>query len=345
MVEMENRRKYILEVVISSYIDTAEPVGSSTLQRRFNINLSSATIRNVLADLEREGYVTQPHTSAGRIPTDKGYRYYVDSLMRSEELSLEEKNFIDQEYNFNKSQIEEIIEKTSHVLSSITEQAGVVLFPSFHQSHFERLEIVSLGPRNVLVILVTDTGMIRNEVVKLKEEISQDELNKIVRFLNDELYHMPLSEIRPHLLKKVKQDTSSFFYISRRAAEIIRQAIARSHPLRISMEGTSYILEKPEFQDISRTKLLVRLLDNKPEILNLLRKDMAEQEMKVYIGRENQCESMDECTFISQGYCVGKKVVGRLGIIGPRRMKYAKMMAIVDYVSNVVSRHLERLSR
>lgn len=345
MVDQKNRRKYILKVVVSSYIDTAEPVGSRALQRKFNINLSSATIRNVLSDLEEEGYITQPHTSAGRIPTDKGYRYYVDSLIETQELSPEEKNFIEQEYDFNKSEIEEIIEETSHILSKITEQAGIVLFPIFQQSRFERLELVLLGPKLVLVVLVTDSGIIRNRVIKLDDYITQDVLNKVARFLNDELQGMSLSEIRPYLLKKIKHENSSFFYISRQAAEIMRLAIVRNQPLRISLDGASYMLENPEFQDISKTKSVLRVLENKEQILELLCKDMSQQNIRIYIGHENECEYMNECSLISQGYCFGKKVVGRLGVIGPRRMKYGKIITVVNYISNMVSRHLSQINR
>ena len=345
MLEIEKRRKFIMEAVISSYIDTAEPVGSGTIKRRYKINLSPASIRNVLSDLEREGYLTQPHTSAGRIPTDKGYRYYVNSLTRARELEEEEREFIEEEYDFNRVEMEEIIEKTSYVLSQITEQAGIILFPSFQSSRFKRIQLVLVAPQVLLVVLVTGAGLIKNKLVRLEEDINQDELDKMARFLNDELKDISLSEVRDHLRKKIKQETGPFFFVSRRAAEIIRIAIARSYPLRISLDGTSYILDKPEFQDIARTKAIIRLLENKEAIQKLIGRDMSEPNMKVYIGKENRSEYLNDCTFISQGYCLGKKVVGRLGVIGPRRMKYARVMSLVDYISNVVSCNLDRINR
>lgn len=341
--ELERRRKRILEVIVEAYISTAQPVGSRAIARQFMLDLSPATIRNEMADLEELGYLRKPHNSAGRVPTDKGYRYYVDSLMGVRRLPSTQAARIAREYRKPPDGIGELMEKTSRILSSITHQAGMIIFPRLRKSGLKRLELVRMDSRKLLAVWTTTSGLMRDHVVNTKEDFASEEVRGVCNLLNRELAGLDLDEIRVELLKRMREERTSVSYLVRGAFEIIRHISTDEAADRLYLEGRNYILEQPEFfKDLDRAREVMAALEEKGQLLEILNEDSEREGVKVHIGKENRFKDIWECSIVTSNYRLEGKVVGTLGILGPKRMEYLKVVACVDHMAEVVGQALSR---
>ena len=337
--DLEKRKRRVLEIIIESYTDTVLPVGSLTISRKYRLGLSPATIRNIMAELEEEGFLVQQHTSGGRLPTDKGYRFYVDSLMHTGFITQEDEKRIEKEYKSRNKELEFLIEETSRILSIITNYAGVVLFPRLADGIFRCVDIIPVTRHKVLVVLVTLSGWMNSTLVELEEPMDEGELRRLVRLLNNELGELPLYEIKDYILRRtIEERREPVFYIFKRAIEIFDLNLLVSDDDRLYLEGTSNILEQPEFQDVDRIKVILRALEKKKAILEIMKQDIGKEGINIHIGRETGYKEIEDCSIITASYKMKEAAIGTLGVIGPMRMDYSRTISVVEHISKVLSR-------
>jgi len=336
------RKKKILQVVISHYVSTARPVASGIIVRDYDFPFSSATVRSVLADLEKEGYLTHPYTSAGRIPTDKGYRFYVDRLMEVQKLTQEEERRIEREYLTKRREMEEVMRQTSKMLSLISHHAGFILSPALDRSSLKHIELIPLGEKRILAILVTHAGLVRHRTIQLNYDLKRSQLYKISKLLNKKISGLPLSQMKGKMNRIIEQESSQYLNLLQAAKGLIGQAFA-SEESEIYLEGSANILAsiKEESYDYLRVRSIFRAIEEKRIILDIVRRLVKSDGVKVLIGKENLYPEMKDFSVVSSTYKSGNKVVGALGVIGPKRMEYSKIVALVDFVAKVVNNILD----
>ena len=336
MYELSERERLVLNLIVHNFIMTVGPVSSRLLCKKYNLGVSPATIRNVMMDLEEKGFITQPHVSAGRIPTDRGYRIYVDSLMRSERLSRKEKNIISQDLHKVSRDIDFILQKASQVLGKVSRQLGIVLVPHFYEGIFEKLELVPISETRTLLVITIRSGLVKTIMLELDFEISRENLETTARIINERLHGLRLREIKETIDKRL-QDVSEgspnlIHYFMESADEVFNFENWED----FYYGGTPNILQQPEFSDHHRLEALMEVLEDRRTILQILNCFSKEGEVTVTIGEENKLEKMRSCSMITTVYRVGN-MRGTLGVIGPTRMHYAKIVPLVDYMSSMLS--------
>ncbi|MFH0732546.1 MAG: heat-inducible transcriptional repressor HrcA [Candidatus Omnitrophota bacterium] len=338
---MLSRKEKILELVIEDYINTAVPISSRAISRKLRKALSPATVRSVMADLEDAQLITHPHTSAGRIPTDKGYRHYVDTLMQTRLLTEQEKKRVSDTFKNKFEEIDNVIVKTTRLLSSIAEEVGLVTFPILEKGAFRHIELVELDSNRILAVLVTNSGLIKNMVVEFDEPLKKGDLGKIANFLNTRFDGVSLHEIKKAITQQLLLERDSFFYILDETKCVIDLMLNSIKGKRVYLEGASRIVMQPEFNNIDKVEGLLAALED-PDILDsIAQKSLDNDGVGVYIGEEIGIEPLNDCSLITCNYKIKKDRLGLLGIIGPKRMQYAKMVSLVDYMANILSEMLE----
>lgn len=339
---IDERTRKILMAIIHSFIHTGEPVGSRVISKRFDFGLSPATIRNIMSDLEDMGFLEQPHTSAGRMPTDKGYRYYVDNLHGFASLSPEESSFITQHYESYHGEVDEVMAATSRLLSEISRYAGIVLH-IFTITLFKRIEFVKIRGRQVLAIFVMESGTVHNKLILLDEEMSHEDLQQIANYLNQEFSGQPLRTIRQQVLERMTEEKAQYDNLSQQALHIGAKTFTDSAeaPGDIYLGGTSNIMDQPEFvSNLEQMKELFKAFEEKNRLITILDKCLDDTGVHVVIGSETPFKDIRECSFVTHTYSYDNHTLGVLGVVGPKRMVYPRMMAIVDHTANVVSKIL-----
>lgn len=347
----DKRGQMILSAVVSEHLLTGEPVGSKILAERFanSAGLSSATIRNVMSELEEMGYVEQPHTSAGRIPTDKGYRFYVDNLLGVLSVSDEDLKLINEGFglnNFNLSdKPDRLMERTSQLLSALSENVGIVVSPNLAHDLLQHINFVNLSDKRVLVVLVSAPNIVHNKIIRLQEAISQDELDRTARYLNTEFAGKSLSIIRAEILRLMHEEKALFDKLLQTAMILCSQSIENEAEKsgEIYVDGASNILAKPDFADFKRLRELLRTIEEKSRLVQVLNeclgRDYARNgNVQVVIGSENSASSLQDCTLISAPYRINGNIIGTLSVLGPTRIEYARMIAIVSYVAKILEK-------
>ncbi len=341
--EMDERKKRILKVITDDYIASAEPVGSRTIARRYNLGLSPATIRNEMADLEESGYLEQPHTSAGRVPSELGYRYYVDALMSHKRLLDEEVEQIYLELEEHHREIDQVIRRTSRILGQFTKYPSLVLSPQLDSAFFRHIQLIRLSETTILVLIVTDTGYIENNVIETGSGISDSELEQISNFFNSKLRGICLKEFQPSLLTDIRSEMVYKNEFFAEAVKILVRSASRQLKERVIVGGTSKILEQPEFADLERFKSFSQLLDEEERLYALLTRGVPPKGTQVKIGHENEDSVIQDCSVITAGYEIAGRPVGVIGVLGPTRMDYGKVMPVVEYTANILSELLTQI--
>lgn len=339
-VVMEERNKQILTSVINEYVLTAEPVGSRKLAKKYNINLSSATIRNVMSDLEDMGLLHQPHTSAGRIPTEKALRFYVNSILKVKDLKLREKDRIRKRYQFSELETSDIIKQTSEVLSVLSHQMSIISAPKIIGTVLKHIEFIKISTNRILVIFVSQSGFVQNRIVEDKEDISQGELDKYTNYLGDILVGISLEEVRAKLDEEMQKEKIAYDQLMSKALQLSKKALAEELEPELYVGGKINLLESPEFSEVGRMRTLLQALEEKNLLLTLLDKTMDAEGVQIFIGSEAQLSDMQTLSIITSPYSQGKNVVGALGIIGPTRMDYLNLIPIVEYSAQLVTEFL-----
>ena len=342
MDDLRQRQKDVLRMIVSTYVKTVNPVGSRTIAQYYQNEFSPATIRNEMHDLEEREYISQPHTSAGRIPTDKGYRYYVDHLMPESKVPVHAAALVAREYREHMDNMEALVERTSRILSTLSEQAGFVVFPVFEELTFKRVELTSLGHSRLLVVWVADNGFIQNRVIDMKEGIPEVELERINRFLNQELSGCLLAEVESYLTGQLERASDTLKNLYRAASSIVRDGFPKTLERKLSVQGSRYILEQPEFKDWEKSRGLFKVLDSKESLVDLCHVKTGHTGVRVQIGSEHQCDDIRDCSLITAEYWVNQKPTGMLGVLGPRRMRYDQTISLVDFMSRRFGELLEK---
>ncbi len=343
-VDIESRRKSILGAIVESYVDTATPIGSRAISQRFRYTISPATIRNVMVDLEEMELIMQPHTSAGRVPTDKGYRFYVDSLLEPKHLTKEEESIINKLIHASAgNDIDYIMQSASKAISIITNVMGIVLTPRLKRSIFKHIEFFNMDDFRILAVIVTTSGFIKNSIMDIEERITKQELGRITEFLNSELEGISLGEIKSYLTRKLLEERDSFYTFLKRATDILSIPGLFRADDHLYFEGAACIMSQPEFADIRKARLFLRACEDKKSLLNLLNEDMEQDGIKIHIGKENIDSEIYDCSVVTSSYKINDVVVGAIAAIGPTRMEYGKVISVLKYISHELGKELEDL--
>ncbi|MBI4846264.1 MAG: heat-inducible transcription repressor HrcA [Candidatus Omnitrophica bacterium] len=347
-VDVEARREKILRIVINTYVSTGNPVSSRTVCTKHKLGLCPASVRNVMSDLEEQGLITHLHTSAGRIPTDKGYRFFVDKLLEYSGLTVQEQNSISNEFAARQQIVEELIRKTSRILSEFTHCAGVVSQPQINRSRFKRMQFTPLSQKKICVTLITNTGLTKNSVIKLDAKIDAERLKRIQNFMNEQFEGELLIQVKTRLRRMMIEERDAFFHILKQAVDLIDLSALIDEKMRFYLEGLSNILELPEFEDLHMMRALMKFFEEKLSLEALVKQviddDSGQNKVRVFIGEENEEFSMSDCALILTKYNVDAEPVGVVGIIGSKRMDYGKSIATVQYVADVISEVLSDIN-
>jgi len=340
---LDERESAILNSIVYEYIITGKPVGSRSFVQKYSFSLSPATMRNIMYDLERFGFLMQPHTSAGRVPTDKGYRYYVNSLLENYDSTFQDM-VIDEKIFQRELQLDKIFESVTKMLSMISHYAGVMLSPNPDFAVVKVLELVQLESSEVLLIAVTRTGIILTRKVNLSERVTQDELSEYSNFLTRELCGYSLQEIKTSLFTSLREDSQS---IKNRelAIDIAQLALSETGESVINIDGIENLLRIPEMVEDIRLKSLLNIIEEKNILKSILEKHIGSEGIKILIGEEIDNEKVAGCSLVTSSYKIGNKPVGSIGVIGPTRMDYEKVVPLVDYTGKAVSGLLTKMSK
>jgi heat-inducible transcriptional repressor len=338
---LDAREREILKSVIQTHVLTGEPVGSRTVSTGTKLDLSPASIRNIMADLEERGLLVQPHPSAGRVPTDAAYRFYVDQLMGPAKMPRLEAQAIDEALLRSRGEIPELLGEASRQLSRFSHHVGVALAPEFRRVIVEHLEFVRLEGARVVVILVDRSGVVHNRILDVTEPLEQEELDRIGRYLSEQFAGYTLPHMRETLLKRMAEETAQCDRLLAKSLNLGRQAVeAGDAGTDLFVEGASNLLSAPEFADVERMRALFRTLEEKSRLVGLLGRVLEGEGVQVVIGRENPLADLANCSLVASTYGSGNRVMGTIGIVGPTRMEYARAVALVDYLARVLTRLL-----
>jgi heat-inducible transcriptional repressor len=341
---LSDRGRQILEAIIEEHIASAQPIGSKSLTRFQGINLSPASVRNVMAELEELGYLRSPHTSAGRVPTEKAYRYYVDSLLRVCSLDQSDREQIEQHYHRRGRQMAELLREASRTLSAVAHYTGLVMVPRLQSTVFRRIEFVRLSSRQVLAVFITQSGLIQNRLIETSEEFSAGELEQITNYLNRTMSGLSIREVKALILAEMAREKALYDQLWQRAFRLSEEALTGISDGEVIIEGASHLLDQPEFSDLEQMKRVFRAFEQKSLLLNLLDRGLKAKGVQVLIGGETEYPELAGCSLITASYAGRRGTLGALGVIGPSRMPYATLIPIVDYTAGMISRMLEEES-
>lgn len=343
-MQMNERKKKILQAIVQDYVTTAEPVGSRTIAKKFDLGISPATIRNEMSDMEELGLIEQPHTSAGRIPSDAGYRYYVDWLMEKHRLSKEAKDVIERETTRHIAEIQTVIAHSSKLLSELTHLTSVVIGPNKGKSPFGQMHFLPYQPGQAIMVVVKENGAVENQIVDIGENVTAEDLQKIANVLNEKLRGHSMAQVKKNLLREIYSELARQRSLIDRSLELLSDILdSNSESEEFYLGGTINMLNQPEFQDIEKVKPLFQFLEEKKQLKEVLKPSI--DGLGVTIGGENKIAELKSFSIITGTYVFNGELVGSIGLIGPTRMDYAKAMAMVDYMTRTLTELLTTRQR
>ncbi|MDR1418333.1 MAG: heat-inducible transcriptional repressor HrcA [Endomicrobium sp.] len=330
---LKERKNKILSAIIYHYIKTGKPVGSNALIEKYRISLSPAAVRNLMADLEKEGFLTHPHTSAGRIPTDKGYRAYVDTLVKLQDFAIQEEERLKKEYEQKYNETEAILSETSRILSGLSQYTGFVMTPKTQYDVIKNIEFVQISKEDILVIFITQSGVIKHK--KVEASLTQDQINKLRNFLNDKLRGVSVAQANKRIVlevKRFKQNEAAILDAAEKIGDVFYNIQDD-----VFIDGTSNVVAIEDFNDYEPVKSIIRFNENKERFIKILSEDFNNTGINVKIGSENALAELKDLSVVTTVYKNGENAIGVLGIIGPKRMEYEKMMSLVSRVSEILN--------
>lgn len=340
---MDDRKKRILQAIIDDYIDTAEPIGSRTIARKHELGLSSATIRNEMADLEEMGYLAQPHTSAGRIPSDKGYRLYVDKLMPVHCLNDDEIQNIKLGMEIRINELSQLIRQATAVLSRFTRYTSMAVTPHPQSSTIKTIQVVPIEAGNALAVVVNNAGIVRNNLIKISEQIAPDMLLRISNILNEKMAGLSPEKADARKLTGLERDSGLASELLKPILDGVADCIDQMDDQEVYVEGTTNILHHPEFSDVAKAREFMNMLDEKTSLSRVLFSSASPDGVSVRIGSENDLTGFRNCSVITISYNVADTMAGTIGIIGPTRMEYPKVISSMRYVHTLLRDEINRL--
>jgi heat-inducible transcriptional repressor len=331
---MDERKAKILQAIIRNYLETGEPVGSRTISKYTDLNLSSATIRNEMADLEEMGYILQPHTSAGRIPSDKGYRFYVDTMMEAKEREMTELKDMLLE---RQDKMEQMLQQVAKVLAQNTQYATLVSAPQTHGSKVKFIQLSRVDEGQILAVIVVEGNVIKNKILDVREELSDETLLKLNILLNTNLTGLSIAEISLGMIAAMKQQAGIHSDIVSEVIDAVAEAIKAEDDLEIYTSGTNNIFRYPELADQQKASELINAFEEKELLGGLVQDALSDEKnngIQVYIGDEAPVESMKDCSVVTATYELGGGMRGTIGIVGPKRMDYDKVVGTLKTMQN-----------
>jgi heat-inducible transcriptional repressor len=330
--DLNNRDQDILKATVLSYIKTAAPIGSRTITKQFDFGLSPATIRNIMADLEDLGFLAQPHTSAGRIPTEKAYRYYVNYLLdeKSEEFEPYELDYTED--------FSTLLHHTSKMLSFLSKYTGIVMAPRLSNIMFKHIKFISLRKSMVLAIFVNHEGHAYNKTFESNEPLSQKELDQLSIIINDRFSNKNLEDIKKLLMLELREEKKKYEHLLNKVFDFNKKTVNDFQDQKLYVEGTTNIMDLPEFTEIEKIKSLFKAFEEKYTLVKLLDRFLASEGPQVLIGSENPFLEANECSLVISTYKLSEKEIGAVGVIGPIRMEYHRVISLVDYTARMLTK-------
>lgn len=330
MLELDERKLKILQAIIQNYLETGEPVGSRTISKYTDLNLSSATIRNEMADLEELGYIIQPHTSAGRIPSDKGYRLYVDTMLKDKVHEVDEMKSILIE---KADKMERLLQQVAKLLAVNTNYATVVSAPQYKHKKVKFIQLAEVDEHQLLTVIVIENNIVKNKIINICEPLDKEIVLKLNLILNTFLQGLDLTEINLSIIQKMKEQATGYGSILSEILDAISQAVSEEEEQLIYTSGATNILKYPELSDMSKATELLYTFEEKKQLTELISDINGHQEngeIQVYIGKETPVDSMKECSVVTATYEIEEGVYGKIGIVGPKRMDYEKVVSTLQ---------------
>lgn len=340
---LDERKALVLRAIVSHYVSTGEPVGSKTLVDRYKLRVSPATVRNDMGALEEQGYIYQPHTSAGRIPTDTGYRFFVDAWGSDVRLPAEQAQQIRSFFGQPRWELEDSLRQTAALLSDLTDHAAVVFAPVLDRSVVRHVELVRLSTNRAMVVLVTDNGLVENHVLTVSEALEDQQLEQASSMLNRVTIDQPLDSVGKAISSNLEQFPSELRDPVAVIAKALVADLTQRETDRVFLEGASNIVDEQKFADLETVRQVIGALENRRLLLEVMADALSVENVSVRIGAENHAEGMQSSSVISAPYGVGGNILGSLGVVGPTRMDYRKTIAAVYEVSANLGRMLTEL--
>jgi len=329
-MELDERKKKILQAIIEEYIQTATPVSSGSLVDNSEINCSSATIRNEMAELEKIGFLEKPHTSAGRVPSQTGYRYYVDELVRDDAISRAEMEFIKSKLETKVNNLEELTKITTTALSEITHYTTIAVSPDVNKHTISDIKFVLLGTRMLMAVILTDSGIVRESIIKFDEDIEQEQIDDLTYIFRNKLVGKPLEKLEGPIEEFIISEMKAGINVIKKIIEEINKILDESQ--KVYLEGTNKVVDMPEFKKVDIAKDFLNVLDAKDLVADVLNTGLA-QNINVYIGDESEHDELKNFSIITFNHLLEGKDIGTIGIIGPTRMDYSKVISVMKYIS------------
>ena len=332
-MELTERKLKILQAIISDYVKSAEPVGSRTLSKRFDLGISPATIRNEMSDLEEMGYLTHPHTSAGRVPSDKAYRLYVNDLMEKRELTIAEKNLIAERLRSNVTEFEDTIKHAAKILSEITNLTSFAMTPTKNEDTLRFINLLPVDERTVVLMIVSEGGKISNTALKLNVPYTEEGLQIMAKNMTYKFNGKRVTDVlKENIISHVESDIQAMSKLEENIMPSFMKTLEDMLNVNLYMDGLTNIFDIPEYNDLAKAKNFLSLLDKKEDFTKKLME--REDGIIVTIGDDNADDMMNDCTLITATYHVDGKMVGKIGVIGPTRMKYGEITSIIEYLTD-----------
>ena len=336
---LSERKKKILRAVVESYVQTAEPVGSKAILELAGLNVSSATIRNELADLTDQGYLEQPHTSAGRIPSPKGYRLYVNELMEEQRLSLEETRQINDALHLKMKELDKVIDQAGRMVSQLTNYPAFALAGGARRTTIRRFDLIMVDVNSFIVVVMTDNNVVKNKLIHLPTEMSEPQLQLLTTLLNTSFVGKTLEELTPELMRVAEHAAGSSYGLISLVVSFAMEVLEDMENRPVYTAGTSHILNLPEYQDVGKAQKLMNYLSEEQSLAtSLALPNMGGDNTRILIGPENVADELKDTSVVLASYDIGDGLRGVIGVVGPTRMDYAKVAAKLSYVADGLSK-------
>jgi len=341
-MKMDERKQQVLQAIILDYIATADPVGSRTIARKYNLGVSSATVRNEMADLEEMGLLEQPHTSAGRIPSQQGYRYYVDCLMKKEPVEKEIREMIHGLLLTRIKETENLIQITGKLLSQLTNYTSLVLAPFYGKNILRHIQFLPMEPGKAVIVIVLDNGQVEHRLLEVPESLGMADYAVITALLNEHLKGLSLEQWRPSIMKSIFSELKYRKDVMEQVIKQIEESLAVEPEQKLFLGGTLNILNQPEFKQIEKVRALFELLEEEKFLKDVLYPEQ-ETGVIVKIGTENLHEGLKDCSLITATYRLDGRVIGTIGLLGPTRMEYSRVTSIVEFLTYALTEGLNKI--
>ena len=342
-MSLNERKIQILQAIINDYIETAEPVGSRTIAKKYNLGISSATIRNEMSDLEEMGFILQPHASSGRIPSDLGYRLYVDHLMKKKEMGSEEQRYLQSVIARNVGQIDYLLEETAKALSALTNYTTIISEPVSRRTRIKQIRLLPLDSTAVLLVIATEDNFIKNHVIQMGEAPEEERIFDIGLCLNQVLQGYSLQDIDTSVINRLRTELYEYREMVPHILKAIESTMRSAEKVQVHMSGTKNILAFPEFSDIQKAKSLFQTLEEKDVLVTLLESGQS-NDIQILIGSENSVQGMKDCSVITATYKMSDDTRGTIGIVGPTRMDYSQVVSVLHGMVSNMEKVLKNLA-